>query len=318
MGAGRSVRPPAGAGKMTPGLAVGREKSWGAVRLRDSLKIAVASGKGGTGKTTVATNLALAISGQYPVQFLDCDVEEPNAHLFLKPHIDCSVPVEIPVPHVNREKCTYCGKCADVCPQHALGVFPGQVLIFPELCHGCGACTLFCPQKAITEEGRPVGVVESGKAGEVAFTHGRLNVREAFAPPVVRAVKKETRPRGVTIIDVAPGTSCPVVEALKGVDFCLLVTEPTPFGLHDLRLVVQVLEKLGIPAGLVINRADVGDAGVSTFCRAKGLPIFMEIPQDRRIAETYARGVPLVEAEPRWAGTFAALYRRMVAFAKEA
>lgn len=217
--------------------------------MRDGMVIAVASGKGGTGKTTVATNLALAISGRYRVQFLDCDVEEPNAHIFLKPRIEHTETVAIPVPRVDREKCTYCGRCADVCPQHAIAVFPGQVLVFAELCHGCGACGLLCPQQAITEVGRPVGTVEVGKAGDVTFVQGRLKVGEAFAPPVVRAVKGKAGGHQVAIVDVAPGTSCPVVEALKGVDFCLLVTEPTPFGLHDLRLMVEVLEKLAAARG---------------------------------------------------------------------
>ena len=277
--------------------------------MRDGMVIAVASGKGGTGKTTVATSLALAISRRYRVQFLDCDVEEPNAHIFLKPRMEQTETVAIPVPRVDREKCTYCGRCADVCPQHAIAVFPGQVLVFAELCHGCGACGLLCPQRAITEVGRPVGTVELGKAGEMTFVQGRLNVGEAFAPPVVRAVKGKAGGHQVAIVDVAPGTSCPVVEALKGVDFCLLVTEPTPFGLHDLRLMVEVLGKLRLPAAVVVNRADVGDTGVRAFCDERCLPVLLEIPQDRRIAESYARGVPLVRAEPGWADRFRGLFR---------
>lgn len=288
------------------------------ISLRDGVVIAVASGKGGTGKTTVATNLALAIARRYRVQFLDCDVEEPNSHLFLKPRLEQSETVEIPVPHVDREKCTYCGRCAGVCPQHAISVFPGQVLLFAELCHGCGGCRLLCPEQAITERGRPVGTVESGKVGDLTFVQGRLKVGEAFVPPVVRAVKKRAGGHQVTIIDVAPGTSCPVVEALKGVDFCLLVTEPTPFGRHDLELMVEVLEKLGIPAAVVINRADVGDAGVRAFCRQRRLPVLMEIPQDRRVAESYARGIPLARAEPEWAERFALLFRRLQTLGQEA
>jgi len=283
------------------------------VALRDGMVIAVASGKGGTGKTTVATNLALAIGRRYRVQLIDCDVEEPNAHLFLQPCIERTETVEIPVPRVDPAKCAYCGRCADVCPQHAIAVVRGQVLIFAALCHGCGACSLLCPQQAITEVGRPVGTVDVGKAGDVAFVQGRLNVGEAFAPPVVRAVKKRAGGHQVAIVDVAPGTSCPVVEALKGVDFCLLVTEPTPFGLHDLKLMVEVLEKLGLPAAVVINRADVGDAGVWAFCRERGLPVLMEVPQDRRIAASYARGIPLVRAEPGWAERFGELFRRVQA-----
>lgn len=299
-GVGQEVRPP---------VDVGREGVKGVGRSRGSVVIAVASGKGGTGKTTVATNLALAISGRHRVQFLDCDVEEPNAHIFLKPHIEHTEPVEIPVPRVDRQRCTYCGRCADVCPQHAIAVFPGQVLTFAELCHGCGACALLCPQQAITEVGRPVGTVEVGKAGDVAFVQGRLSVGEAFAPPVVRAVKKKVGGHQVAIVDVAPGTSCLVVEALKGVDFCLLVTEPTPFGLHDLELMVEVLEKLGLPAAVVINRADVGDSMVRSFCRERRLPLLLEIPEDRRIAENYAHGVPLVGVDPGWADRFAGLFR---------
>lgn len=276
--------------------------------LKDGLTVAVSSGKGGTGKTTVATSLALAMAGEYRVQFLDCDVEEPNAHIFLKPHLDHSEAVEIPVPRVDRERCTYCGRCAEVCPQHALAVVPGQVLFFAELCHGCGACSLLCPQGAIAEVGRPVGTVETGWAGDVAFAQGRLNVGEAFAPPVVRAVRGKAGGYQVTVVDVAPGTSCPVVEALKGVDFCLLVTEPTPFGLHDLGLMVEVVRKLGLPAAVVVNRADVGDAGVRAFCAERHLPVLMEIPQDRRIAGAYARGIPLVGVEPGWAGRFRELF----------
>lgn len=306
--------------------------------------IAVASGKGGTGKTTVAANLALAASVRLPVQFLDCDVEEPNAHLLLKPVIAERESVEIPVPRVDEARCTHCGSCADVCPQHAIAVFPNRVLVLAQLCHGCGACRLLCPQGAISEVGRPVGEVgvgnaegvarpraggaERGNAGGLpdrippggeeggmpaglAFAQGRLKVGEALAPPVVRAVRKKADRRRLVIVDVAPGTSCPVVEALKGADFCLLVTEPTPFGLHDLELMVEVLEKLGLPAAVVINRAVVGDAGVPAFCRRRRLPILMEIAQDRRIAESYARGIPLVQADPEWTDRFLVLLRRI-------
>lgn len=278
--------------------------------------IAVASGKGGTGKTTVATNLALATAGERPVQLLDCDVEEPNAHLFLRPSIDHSVVVEIPVPRVDPQRCTCCGLCADVCPQHALSVIPGQVLVFAELCHGCGACSLACPEQAISEVGRPLGAVEAGTAGSISFVQGRLNVGEAFALPVVRAVKKMADHQRVVIVDVAPGTSCPVVQALKGVDFCLLVTEPTPFGLHDLTLMFAVVQKLQLPAAVVINRAGPDDTRVQAFCHENHLQVLMEIPEDRRVAEGYARGIPLVQTDPRWAVGFRQLFHDIVRLAE--
>lgn len=279
--------------------------------------IAVASGKGGTGKTTVATNLALALSRTEEVQYLDCDVEEPNAHLFLHPSLDRTRPVEIPVPEVHEEKCTHCGLCAEACPTNALAVAQNRVLLFPELCHGCGLCSLVCPEDAIDEVGRPVGVMEAGSAAGMAgrpigFAHGYLNVGEAFSPPVVRAVRAEAK-AGLVILDVAAGTSCPVVEALKGADFCILVTEETPFGVHDLELITQVVKALGIPAGVVVNRVDRenGPSGLQSFCHREGLPILMKIPQSRRLAALYARGEPLVEGAPEWIDAFQQLYARI-------
>ncbi len=233
--------------------------------------ISVASGKGGTGKTTIAVNLALALAKdkEKNVQFLDCDVEEPNAHLFLKPVITSSESVEIPVPKINDKKCNYCGKCAEVCVFNAIAVAKNKVLVFPGLCHGCGACTLFRPEKAISEEGNEVGVLEEGKEGSINFTHGRLNIGEPMAPPIIRKIKKKIKKGGIkgknnditnhhiTIIDASPGTSCPVIEAVKDSDYTILVTEPTPFGLHDLVLAVEVLQKLKIPHGVVLNALSV-------------------------------------------------------------
>lgn len=282
--------------------------------------IGVASGKGGTGKTTVATNLALALSHTHQIQFLDCDVDEPNAHIFLKPRLESSEPVKIPVPQVNEDLCDHCGLCAEVCSLHALAVLKDRVLVFAELCHGCGACSALCPMQAITEVGRPIGIVETGVAdgpegqNEIAFAHGYLNVGEAFGPPVVRAVrKKATAP--LVILDVAPGTSCPVVEALKGADYCLLVTEETPFGVHDLTLITRVVKELGIPAGVVINRVDMSVPTrlpeLVSFCETERLPILMEIPDSRYFAELYSRGEPLVHVSPEWVGKFEELYAKM-------
>lgn len=274
-----------------------------------SMVISVASGKGGTGKTLVATSLAMSL--ERDVQLLDCDVEEPNAHILLCPAIVQSQPVCIPVPRVDEGKCTYCGRCAEVCAYHAIAVIKKRVLVFPELCHGCGACSYLCPEKAIIEQEREIGVVETGYSGDIAFAQGKLTVGEAMAPPVIREVKRLIEPAKTVIIDVPPGTSCPVVEAVNGSHFCLLVTEPTPFGLNDLSLMVEVVRKLGIPCGVVLNRAGGWDDKLEDYCQKENIPIFLKIPLDREIAKLYSRGVPLVTGMPQWRNAFRELYRSM-------
>jgi MinD superfamily P-loop ATPase len=273
--------------------------------------IAVASGKGGTGKTLVATSLALSLKDRERVQFLDCDVEEPNAYIFLKPVITSSEPVCIQVPKVNEKKCTYCGKCAEVCAYNAIAVLPEHVLVFPELCHGCGACSYLCPEKAITEEGRETGVVEWGYSDGLSFVHGKLTVGEAMAPPVIRRVKEYAKADSTVIIDVPPGTSCPVVEAVKDSDFCLLVTEPTPFGLNDLILAVETVRELKIPCAVVLNRTGVGDGKVEEYCQKENIPILLAIPLDTEIARLYSRGIALVEGMPRWKRSFIGLFEQI-------
>ena len=273
--------------------------------------IAVASGKGGTGKTLVATSLALSLEDSQTVQLLDCDVEEPNDHVFLKPVFTKSEKVYIPIPAIDEDKCTHCGECAAVCAYNAIAVMKKKVLVFPELCHGCGACSYLCPENAISETGKEVGVVEIGHSGGIDFAHGKLNVGEVMAPPVIRKVKELVRRDGTTIIDVSPGTSCPVVESVEGSDFCLLVTEPTPFGLNDLVLAVEVLRKLDIPCAIVLNRAGVGDTKVEDYCEREGIPILLTIPLDTRIAGHYSRGIPLVEGMPEWRERFVELYHRI-------
>jgi len=268
--------------------------------------IAIASGKGGTGKTTVAVNLALSAEG--PVRLLDCDVEEPNAHLFLRPEITVSEPVGVPVPEVDAQKCDACGKCAAICQYNALAVVKSGVLVFPELCHGCGGCMLVCPKGAITEKSREIGVVETGRAGPVAFVGGRLRVGEAMSPPLIRAVRKLAKEDRVNLIDAPPGTSCPVITAVRGADYVALVTEPTPFGLHDLTLAVETVRKMGLPLGVVINRADVGDGRVRAYCAKERIAVLVEIPDDRRIAEAYSRGEPMVRALPAYRETFRRLW----------
>jgi len=268
--------------------------------------ISIASGKGGTGKTLVATSLALSLGKQ--VQILDCDVEEPNVHVLLRPTIVQSKPVCIPVPKIDKAKCTYCGECAKVCAYHALAVVKKLVLIFPELCHGCGACSYLCPAKAISEEGREMGVVELGCAGEIEFVQGKLTIGEAMATPVIREVKRHIDPTKTVIIDVSPGTSCPVVEAVRDSDFCLLVTEPTPFGLHDLSLAVDTVKVLGISCGIVLNRAGGTYNRIEEYCLEKDIPLLMRIPLDMGIARLYSRGATLVQGMPEWRGKFLELF----------
>ncbi|MCE5266010.1 MAG: ATP-binding protein [Deltaproteobacteria bacterium] len=255
------------------------------------MKIAIASGKGGTGKTTIAVNLALsaAASGR-PVTLLDCDVEEPNAHLFLKPAITGTEPVAVARPRISAERCSGCGVCADVCEYHALSVMLGRILVFDELCHGCGACLLLCPEKAIAEQGHPVGAVEWGSSGDIRFVQGRLKIGEVMSPAVIRRVKERGGGAGLCIIDSPPGTSCPVVESVRGTDFVLLATEPTPFGHHDLTLAVEMVRALKIPFAVALNRSDAGNDEVLSYCRGEGIEILLSLPDDRRIAERYARG----------------------------
>ncbi len=259
----------------------------------------------------MAVNLALSLKN---IQLLDCDVEEPNAHIFLKPRISGEQKAVIPVPEIDEAKCTYCGKCREVCAYHAIAVIPGSegkkgnVLIFPHLCHGCGACSLLCPEGAIKETDREIGVIEKGGKGGFRFVHGRLNIGEAMSPPVIRQVKQHIDPLRTVIIDAPPGTSCPVIAAVKGSDFCILVTEPTPFGLNDLILAVEVLRKIKIPFGVVINRADIGDGKVEDYCRKEGISILMEIPFSKDIAVNYSEGVPIVEKDASYRDKFINLY----------
>jgi len=270
--------------------------------------ISVASGKGGTGKTIISTSLALSLG---EVQFLDCDVEEPNGHIFLKPQINERISVGIPVPEVDESKCNFCGKCAQICEFNAIVVIKKKVLFFPELCHGCGGCSYICPENAIKEVEREIGVIEKGRSGSMDFSHGILNVGEPMAPPLIKQVKGLITNNKDAIIDASPGTSCPVVETVKDSDFCLLVTEPTPFGLNDLILAVEMLKKLAIPCGVVINCADIGDDEVNKYCESENIPILMTIPWDRKIAEAYSRGTPLIEALPEFRNKFSKLHKEI-------
>ena len=277
--------------------------------------ISIASGKGGTGKTTVATNLAVSLGGG--VQLLDCDVEEPNAHLFIHPVFEKTEVVSTGVPEVDETKCNLCGKCGEICQFKAIVVIGKTVLPFQELCHSCGGCMEVCPEHAIREGQRALGEIEFGRRNGLEFIHGRLRVGEAMAPPLIRKVRSFARPDKVTIIDAPPGTSCPVIASMKETDFVLLVTEPTPFGLHDVKLAVGAVRILGIPCGLVINRSDMGDDRLREYAGAESIPILMEIPFDRKIAESYSRGELLVDVMPQWREKFLSLYEKIKDLVKQ-
>ncbi len=278
--------------------------------------ISVASGKGGTGKTTVATNLAVSL--ETDVQLLDCDVEEPNSSLFIRPSIEEVKTITTPVPEVDMGKCSLCGKCGEICQFKAIVVIGKTVLTFPELCHSCGGCIEVCPEKAISEAERELGTIKRGHRNGLEFVQGELRVGEAMAPPMIKKVREYTRPESVTIIDAPPGTSCPVIASMKDADFVLLVTEPTPFGLHDLKLAVGAVRVLGIPCGLVINRSGIGNDQVKRYAEEEGVPLLLEIPFDRHIAEAYSKGEMIVELIPEWKEKFKNLYHKIreISFSK--
>ncbi len=268
--------------------------------------ISVASGKGGTGKTTVATNLAVSLKQK--VQLLDCDVEEPNAHLFLNPVIEKKESVNAPVPQIDLTKCTFCRKCMEICRFGAIAVLKNDVIIFDNLCHSCGGCFEICPENAVFEKERSLGGIEHGAINHISFIHGRLDIGQVMVPPIIKKVRSFTDPGQVTIIDAPPGTSCPVIAAMNKADFILLVTEPTPFGLHDLKLAVETVKILDIPYGLVINRAGVGNDDVRKYAKKEDLPILMEIPFDKRIAQIYSNGHIFSDTLPGYREKFQALF----------
>jgi MinD superfamily P-loop ATPase len=263
----------------------------------------------------VATNLALSIETN--VQLIDCDVEQPNAHLFIHPVFDFFKSVTTPVPAIHMDQCSRCGKCADLCEFNAITLVADTVLVFEELCHSCGGCRAVCPENAIVEKGRELGVLQKGHLNGIEFIHGRLRVGEAMSPPLIKEVLSSADPTKLSIVDAPPGTSCPVIETMKPADFILLVTEPTPFGLSDLKLAVGATRIINVPCGLVINRSDTGDQRVKDYAAAEDIPVLMEIPYDRRIAEAYSRGNMIVAEMPEWKAKFLGLYEKIRALAEQ-
>lgn len=270
--------------------------------------VSIASGKGGTGKTSVAVNMALSVGN---IQLLDCDVEEPNAHLLLHPEINKKEPVYTSIPKVDRELCNTCGECTKFCQFNAIFVASEKILVFPELCHSCGGCAMVCPRKAITWEKHKIGTLNFGATDGVDLVYGELEISKPLAVPVIKAVKKQIKEAKNALLDSPPGTSCPFVETVSGSDFCLLVTEPTPFGLHDLKIAVEVLRKVAIPFGVVVNRAGIGDKKVYEYCIKEDIRILLEIPYERRIAELYSKGIPFSSEMPEWADKFQMLYSKI-------
>jgi len=273
------------------------------------MMITIASGKGGTGKTTVATNLAVAVGEG--TTLLDCDVEEPNVHLFLTPESVIRTPITTMVPVVDQEKCVQCGACSELCQFSAITLVAGELYTFPRMCHSCGGCVMVCPSGALTEGTRELGKLEKGRYKGIDLISGRLKVGEAMSPPLIERVKEAAEGRELVIVDAPPGTSCPVIAAMGGTDYVVLVTEPTPFGLNDLKLAVEAVRVLGIPCGIVINRADSGDDRVVRYAEEEGIEILMSIPYSRKVAEYYARGRLLVEAMPEMAEGFAGMVKKI-------
>ncbi|MBU0762015.1 MAG: ATP-binding protein [Candidatus Altiarchaeota archaeon] len=270
--------------------------------------VSVASGKGGTGKTTIAVNLALSLSN---VQVIDCDVEEPNCHIFLNTTDKSREDVEVWVPKVDESKCTYCGRCSDFCQYNALAVANGVFMEFLQLCHSCRGCVKVCPENALTSSKRKIGQIIGCRHNEVELIYGLLDIGEAMASPIIRRLKAKIDTGKTTIIDAPPGTSCAVIESVKGSDYCVLVTEPTPFGLNDLKLAVEMLKTMDIPHGVVINRDGIGDAGVEEFCREKNIKILMRIPQNMRIAQLYSEGVPFIYEMTEYKTCFNELFEKI-------
>ena len=276
--------------------------------------ISVTSGKGGTGKTTIATNLALSIGD---VQFFDCDVEEPNSNIFLNAKINKTEDVSVIYPEIDKTKCDFCGKCSEFCQYNALAVVASNILVFPELCHSCGGCEIVCPKNAINWTKRNIGKIEYGSLNKIDLYQGILNVGELQAVPVLNCLKEKIDKKRTVILDSPPGTSCPVIKSIENSDFCILVTEPTPFGLHDLKLAINVVKNMKIPFGVIINRDGIGNNDVETFCHDNNIPILLKVPHSDSIAHLYSKGIPFVSDSNEWHLLFLEVFEKIKELVKK-
>ena len=268
------------------------------------MKIVVASGKGGTGKSTLSANFSYVISGNRDVVLVDCDVEEPNLHLFFEEKGKESI-VTLPIPVIDENKCDFCGKCGEFCQYGAITVLKDQVMVLQNLCHSCGGCLIVCPNDAISEVPKTIGVLWDARINSnLRLITGVLNEGEANGIEIIKTVKRLSESSPLVIYDSSPGTACPVIETVEGADFCILVTESTPFGLHDLKLAAEVVKKIGVPSGVVINRSDGSDNETEEFCRENDLEILLKIPFDREIAAIQNRGELFSVYYPDWQKQF--------------
>ena len=275
--------------------------------------LSIASGKGGTGKTTVSVNLALSLGR---VQLIDCDVEEPNDNIFIKANIDSIQDVNVEIPQIDSEKCLNCGACTDFCSFNAIVDLSSGIKIFSGLCHSCGGCKLVCQNDAISWKDKKIGSIRKGKNEDILFCEGILDIGESRPTPIIKSLKYQIRTGIDTILDCPPGTSCSFLETVNGSDFCILVTEPTPFGFNDLKIAVEALKEMGVPFGVVINRDGIGDDEIEIFCKKEMIPILLKIPYNKEIAKLYSKGESFIDYFPEISGQLVFVFNNIKGMVK--